>query len=71
MDLWTETLEAKEYDALAIMIANGVATEVEVTTEQQSQLEVADKPSGREGEGGEEGAESGAEAGVRTLGVTR
>lgn len=71
MDLWTETLEAKEYDALATMIANGVTTEIEVTTEQQSPLEGADSPSELEGEGRVGGAELGAEDGVRTLGVTR
>eukprot|EP00903_Cladosiphon_okamuranus_P015163 g14021.t1 len=31
VDLWTETLESKEYDALAMLIANGVTTEVEIT----------------------------------------
>ncbi|CAM9437320.1 unnamed protein product, partial [Scytosiphon promiscuus] len=29
VDLWTQTLEAAEYDALAKMIANGITTEVE------------------------------------------
>lgn len=65
MDLWTETLEAKEYDALATMIANGVATEVVITTEQQPQSVGAGSPS----EGG--GGDSATEAGGRTLGVTR
>ncbi len=34
VDLWTETLESEEYDALAMMIAKGVTNEVEITEEQ-------------------------------------
>lgn len=71
MDLWTETLEAKEYDALATMIANGVTTEIEVTAERQPQLEGVVNLSGGERDGGAEGVESGAEADGRNLGVTR
>lgn len=33
VDIWTETLEASEYDALAMMIAKGVTTEVDTPTE--------------------------------------
>jgi len=34
VDLWTETLESDEYDALAMMIAKGVTVEVEIAGEQ-------------------------------------
>lgn len=71
VDLWTETLKAKEYDALATMIANGVATEIEVTTEQQLQLERAGHPSGGGRERGASGAQTGAESGGKMLVVTR
>lgn len=31
VDLWTETLASEEYDALAMLIAKGVTTEIETT----------------------------------------
>lgn len=39
VDLWTETLEASEYDALAMLIANGVTTEVDSPTEARPDVE--------------------------------
>ncbi|CAN0062943.1 unnamed protein product [Ectocarpus sp. 13 AM-2016] len=39
VDIWTETLEASEYDALAMMIAKGVTTEVDTPTETRPDVE--------------------------------
>lgn len=54
VDLWTETLASEEYDALAMMIAQGVTTEVEIAEAPHGST---DSPSG--GEGGEEVGEGG------------
>lgn len=70
VDLWTETLASEEYDALAMMIAKGVTTEVETT---EALSDSADSSSTRKGgeEEGEEGLRTTVSVGGKLLRVTR
>eukprot|EP00752_Nemacystus_decipiens_P002503 g2352.t1 len=72
VDLWTETLASEEYDALAMLIAKGVTTEVEITEEvdvTKAPDGSADSSSAREGEeGGERRTDV---AGGKALRLTR